>query len=1168
MPAIEMNDPMLPPSPSINPPRPDGPLSDVVVACPECGANFKASQEHLGRPARCKQCGASFLLSSGEQLDRAETRGNGEYLIVTPPPIAIIPPPPPLGVARQAWKAVSKLPVSGASRAVSAAFGEQPRPLDAPAPSSFGRFQIRDRLGAGGFGEVYQAYDPVLERDVALKVPHAAVLANEKARARFVRESRVAAQLRHPGIVPIFDAGSDGDAVYIAYAFIQGRTLEDEVEQQLPDFRRSAELVRRLAEAAHHAHSLGIVHRDIKPSNIMVDGGGQALLMDFGLAHIAHSEDKMTRDGAVLGTPAYMAPEQADRSFGEVGPASDQFSLGIVLYELLTGKRPFNGPPQVVIYNLTHQEPPPPSSINPIIPRDLETICLKAIAKQPAGRYADCEALAEDLRRFLDDENITARRLSLAQRAWRWSRREPLVASLAASLFAVMAAGIIAVTAQWRRADGHREEAEANARESKQAQDRAEASEHESRTLLARRERDLYLKNLVLARERWQDNDIRAAQELLNACPPELRNWEWRFVRRLCESILHQFPKNHSQKITSVAYSPDGEWIVTGGYDRSVLLWNAESSTFHASLGEMPWNVTSVAFSPTGDLLAAGDLDGNVRLWNVGEWRDPIHEFKSEVPVWSMTFTPGGALVIGCLGNTIKLYDVKARPGKTRTLKPPLDAALLKPYLEDPQRTAQLLASLMRGDIEFATGPTYVATSADGKWVVSAGFDRKVHLWRVQEVEQSLAAAATGGPPTPRLMLEVPQALPFMSVAVDAEGDRIAAGSANGVIYTWEVDDGAVVARHALPDAHQHSILGLVFARDQQRLASCSFDRTIKIWDDAGELTAVLRGNSSAVWVLALSPDGRQIASGNETGELLVWDASATEETMTLATLGDSAKTIALGNDGRSAAWLEEQGRVFSLDTVYRRHGTLTAPDGIDDVKLVALGDREVDIVLAAEQENAAHVYLYLGDTTADWLRLPAAFDTVTAIAIRSGTVGVADIESIRLFSAQDGRQIAALENSADALCLDIREDGSQVAAGDSQGLVRLWDAATGKLLDQRYGAARRVFDVAFSPIGLEIASAHEEGVVRLWDPQDDQDKQLNGHRLAVHGVTFSPDGTRIASAGDDGNVMIWDSATGEAALTLERGGVTPFRQVRFGQDGALTATRTDGAICRWKAPE
>ena len=340
-----------------------------------------------------------------------------------------------------------------------ASHGRLPPLLD-EVPKKIGRFEIRSRLGSGAFGTVYRAYDPVLDREVALKVPRAAVLESLKARARFLREPKAAAQLRHPNIVPVFDAGSDGEHYYIASAYIEGRTLEEVIDAERPDFRRAAEIVRDLADALDYAHRMGVVHRDVKPANIMIDQHGKPLLMDFGLARLEESEEKLTQDGSVMGTPAYMAPEQADRAFGEVGPASDQYSLGVVLYELLCGQTPFSGPPTVLIFNIVNQEPDRPRSSEPADPAgpgdDLPEGDVQGFARAVHG----LRRLGEDLRRWLADEPIRARRMGPAERIVRSARRNPLVATLLAAVILVTLTGLIGISWQWQRAEANLAEAE------------------------------------------------------------------------------------------------------------------------------------------------------------------------------------------------------------------------------------------------------------------------------------------------------------------------------------------------------------------------------------------------------------------------------------------------------------------------------------------------------------------------------------------------------------------------------------------------------------------------------------------------------------------------------------------------------------------------------------
>jgi serine/threonine protein kinase len=287
---------------------------------------------------------------------------------------------------------------------------------------------------------VYRAYDPQLDREIALKLPREGTLDTPQAVERFLGEARAAARLRHPHIVPVYDAGRAGAHYYIASAFIEGRTLARALLEGGVGFRRAARIVRDLAQALHYAHGVGIVHRDVKPANVLLDEKGRAHLMDFGVAHRQGSAERGTQDGVLVGTPAYMAPEQAQAPRGEPLPASDQYSLGVILYELLSGHTPFRGPPEVMLFHAAYQEPPAPSTFRLNIPPDLEAVCLKAMAKRPQERYGDCQELADDLRRWLGGEPVRVRRPGRAERLARWCRRRPRLALAAAAVALCLAA--------------------------------------------------------------------------------------------------------------------------------------------------------------------------------------------------------------------------------------------------------------------------------------------------------------------------------------------------------------------------------------------------------------------------------------------------------------------------------------------------------------------------------------------------------------------------------------------------------------------------------------------------------------------------------------------------------------------------------------------------------
>jgi tRNA A-37 threonylcarbamoyl transferase component Bud32/tetratricopeptide (TPR) repeat protein len=329
-------------------------------------------------------------------------------------------------------------------------------------PSRIGRFEIRRYLGEGVFGLVYLAHDTLLKRDVALKVAKPEQLSGQRRVERFQREARAAANLQHPHIVAIFDSGQDGGHHFIASAYIAGRSLhailEERPEGKTLERRQAVQIVRQLAEALGYAHKQGVVHRDVKPGNVMLREDGEALLMDFGVAARLDETEKLTVAGQFMGTPEYAAPEQWR---GAARAASDQYSLGCLLFELLTGERPFAGSSSEHYLMLhTTQPAPSPRKYRPDLPRDLETIVLKCLEKEPERRYGDCQALADDLRRYLEGEPVKARPVGRLERAWRWGRRNPAVASMLAALIVVMAGSLAALSALYVNAERQRQMAE------------------------------------------------------------------------------------------------------------------------------------------------------------------------------------------------------------------------------------------------------------------------------------------------------------------------------------------------------------------------------------------------------------------------------------------------------------------------------------------------------------------------------------------------------------------------------------------------------------------------------------------------------------------------------------------------------------------------------------
>jgi hypothetical protein len=436
------------------------------IRCPYCSTSLKVAERLLGKVARCRKCRKTFELTMEGEARATHDATPGEE--------------PTFEEAGAAWEtapelAQEKSEANGNANGNSARGSIRPERSSRAAIGGLGRFELCEVLGQGSFGRVYKAYDPQLDRFVALKVPTFGSDQLHKVQ-RFLAEAKAAARLRHPNIVPTYESGELEGQFYIAAQFVDGEPLAERIEGEPVEFRQAAEWVAQLAEALAYAHREGIVHRDIKPGNVMLDRQSVPQIMDFGLAKRIDEDSAITTDGSVLGTPAYMPPEQARGELGKVGPHSDQYSLGVVLYELLSGQRPFEGPPHAVIAQVVGVEPPSPRSVRVEIPKDLEAICQKAMSKEIAGRYGSTEAMAGDLRAWLRGDSTLARPMSAGEQAVRWMRRNPVVTGLTAAVTLVTVLGLVGVSAALWQVSLARTEAVKNAKAAEAA--RIESDRH------------------------------------------------------------------------------------------------------------------------------------------------------------------------------------------------------------------------------------------------------------------------------------------------------------------------------------------------------------------------------------------------------------------------------------------------------------------------------------------------------------------------------------------------------------------------------------------------------------------------------------------------------------------------------------------------------------------
>ena len=984
----------------------------------------------------------------------------------------------------------------------------EPQSLDSALESSLASFpripgyEISAVLGRGGMGVVYLARQDELNRFVALKTLLLDSNVDGSHAERFRAEAETVGQLQHPNIIQVYEIGSHNGQPFFSLELVDGGSLTERTSTPQGS-RSSAKLVSVLASAIHDVHLKGIIHRDLKPSNILVTDDGTPKITDFGLAKWLEADSSFTKTGELMGTPSYMAPEQARGEVDRIGPSTDVFALGAILYELLTGRPPFRGETSWdTISQVLDQDPVPPRALQPRVEQDLETICLKCLHKAPGSRYTSALELADDLNRYIRREPIKAKRTGWAGRASRWcDRNRALAASLIVSTTAIIALVIAGFWSVMSERDRFQQE-----------RDRAES-------LLA----DLaWNHGMDLCEQGDVGYGMHWLVRALELTPTDNLGMDWTIRANLgawqneLSHLTEVLPNGPDQRVTGLGIAKGNDMVVamcrptTGSGSSMCRVWSIRGNGKHVAQERR--DVVGFGQSPDGRIVGLGFQDGRFELWDVTDLRF-LGSAKSEEATTITTVAFDGS------GNTMATGQKNVRLWDVATL------------------------TVKKGPLEHDGIVTRLALSSEGKSILTVTDNgATLRLWN------ATAAKLVGAWNHDR---------PIMQLGFSPDGTKAFAVELGGVVTILDVPAGTLIGsqiRH--PGA---GVARCSFSPDGSLIATGGGDNIVRLWDArTGEPRDTTFQHRGAVSDLEFSPDGRLLLVGSSDRTARLWETRTGNPVGSRIKHPHHVQAVAFSTDGSqfATACLDGAIRVWNVPRGATAGRILEHDHTVWDV--AASDDGETIATVSGESLQPGVIRVWKGDSS-DYLSIQLDSMTKTiALSPNGRTVAAGSWNgTVRIYDTRSGLQKGnTIQQPGAVYEIAFNRDGSLLlTAIESEAFARLWDMRSGKPVGKLHHASDAIRDSQFSLDGSLVLTGGYDQTIRLWNVND---RSAHGspmpHQGAVGAVALSYDGT-LAAAGNDFQVaQMWTTAEQKKhGPVLQHEGTV--RAVAFSPDSNLLLT-------------